>query len=276
MNKKHFLNIKTILLLGFLLIGLVACNFPLSKNNSYNAKVATQAAYAFTQTAQQAQLLATGNPATETPNIPTLTPTSELDDPKTQLGSATWQDTLASGSSFGLDSDHLQISGTNATVWVDDGAFNMDRPSASGGYIWYCAYPNIANFYLEAKFETQNCNGTDEYGLFIRKSDFDENTGYYFIATGEGKFNLMRWTSSGSTLLGDWKTSEYLNKGPNAVNTLGIWAEGSAIKLYINDHFAAEYEDSALTSGYFGLFSNARQSAGMLVKMDEITYWNLP
>jgi len=276
MNKKFNLNIKTILLLGFLLVGLGACNFPLSQNNAFDAQVATQAAYAFTQTAQVAQILATSNPVTATPETPTLTPTVEADNPKEQLGAAAWQDTLANGSSFGLDASELQISGTNATVWVDGGSFNMYRPTASGGYIWYCAYPNIANFYVEAKFETQNCSGSDEYGLFIRKPDFSENTGYYFIATGEGKFNLMRWTSSGSTLLGNWETSEFLNKGLSAVNVLGIWAEDSTLKLYINDHFVAEFEDSALTSGYFGLFTNAKQSAGMLVKMDEITYWNLP
>lgn len=277
MDTKHTFRTMKALLVGSLLLFLQACNFPLAQNNSFNDKVATQAAMAFTQTAQQSQLLATNIPATMTPALPTLTPTSALDDPKAGLGNAAWQDSLTSGNSFGLGSTEEQISGTNATVWVKDGSFQMYRPTASGGYIWYCAYPNIADFYLEAKFEVQSCNGADEYGLFIRKSDFSDKSGYYFLATCEGKFNLMRWTESGSTLLGDWKTSDTLAKGPDAVNTLGIWAKGNTIRLYINDKFAAEYEDNVgMKSGYFGLFSNAKQTAGLLVKMDEIAYWNLP
>ncbi len=277
MDKKYFSNRRKVILIGSLLFLLQACNFPLAQNSSFNDKVATQAAYAFTQTAQQSQVLTASITTTPTPILPTVTPTSELDDPKTLLGSAAWQDSLASGNSFGLGTEEEQISGTNATVWVKDGSLNMYRSSASGGYIWYCAYPNIADFYLEAKFETQNCNGADEYGLTFRKPDFDDKSGYYFAVTCEGNFNLIRWTASGSTLLGDWKSSDALNKRPNAVNTLGVWAEETKIKLYINDKFAAEYEDSAgLNSGYFGLFSNSKQSAGMLVKMDEIAYWNLP
>lgn len=277
MNKKHPLSIRKVFLISSLLILLQACNFPLSQNSSFDDKVATQAAFAFTQTAQQNQYLATSVTATPAPIIPTLTPTSELDNPKALLGSAAWQDSLASGNSFGLGIEKEQISGTNATIWIENGSINMLRPTASGGYIWYSAYPNISDFYLEAKFETESCNGVDEYGLFFRKPEYADKAGYYFVATCEGKFNLMRWTASGSTLLGDWTASEDLTKGPNAVNTLGVWAEGNTYKLYINDAFAAKFEDNAgLASGYFGLFSNSKQTAGMLIKMDEIAYWNLP
>lgn len=277
MNKKYPFNVRVVLLIGALLFLLQSCNFPLAQGNSFNKQVATQAAFAFTQTAEQSQMLTANAPTTPTPAISAITPTSDLDDPKAQLGSAAWQDSLTSGNSFGVGNTEEQISGTNATVWVKEGSFNMYRPTASGGYIWYCAYPNIADFYLEATFTVQNSNGTDEYGLFIRKPDFTDNSGYYFIVTGEGKFNLMRWTASGSTLLGEWKTDENIIKGPDATNTLGIWAEGNTIRLYINDHFAGEFNDTlGWASGYFGLFTNARQTAGMLVKMDEITYWNLP
>jgi hypothetical protein len=268
---------KKALLIFLLFFLLQACNFPLFQSSSFEDEVATQAAYAFTQTAQQSQYLATSTTATPAAASATVTPTSAMDNPKTLLGSPVWQDTIISGNSFGLGTDVEQISGTDASVWIEDGSFNMYRSSASGGYIWYCAYPNIADFYLEAKFETQNCNGTDEYGLTFRKPDFGDKSGYYFAVTCEGKFNLIRWTNSGSTFLGDWTASDALTKGPDAVNTLGVWAEGNKIKLFINDTFAAEFDDDAgLASGYFGLFSNSKQSAGMLIKMDEISYWNLP
>ena len=271
---------KKILVVGIFLSSLLllqACNFPLFKGSSFDDEVATQAALAFTQTAQQNLiLLPTNTLSSSTPQV-TLTHTITNDNPKAQLGSAIWQDALTSGNSFGIGNDITQVEGTNASVWIEDGSFNMYRSSASGGYIWYCAYPNIADFYLEGKFETQNCNGADLYGLTFRKPDFGDKTGYYFLVTCDGKFNLMRWTNNDSTLLGDWTTNDNLTQGPAAVNTLGVWAEGSTIKLYINDRLAAEFtDDSNLKSGYFGLVSNPLQTAGMTIKLDEIAYYNLP
>jgi hypothetical protein len=66
-------------------------------------------------------------------------------------------------------------------------------------------------------------------------------------------------------------------KGPAAINTLGVWAKGSTIKLYINDRLAAEFtDDSGLKSGYFGLVSIPLQSAGHDRQTNEIAYYNLP
>ncbi len=266
---------KAILIFALFLL-LQACNFPLLQGNTFEDEVATQAAAAFTQTAQYEQSLPTITPQPTT-SLPTLTPTSAVDDPKKDLGSAAWQDSIATGNSFGLGTDVTDIEGTNASVWIEEGKLNMYRSGASGGYIWYCAYPNIADFYLEGKFETQNCNGVDEYGLTFRKPDFGDKTGYYFMISCDGKFNLLRWTPNGSALLGDWTESDLINKGPDSINTLGVWAEGKTIKLYINDQFAAEFTDeSSLTSGYFGMFSNSKQTAGMTIRLDEIAYWNLP
>ena len=268
---------KKIFLVLVILLLLQACNFPLFQNNSFQDKVATEAAIAFTQTAEMSQNSIPTITLQPTSSLPTLTPTSNAENPKDILGSAAWQDSINTGSSFGLGNDSESIEGTNATVWIEEGSLNMYRSLASGGYIWYCAYPHISDFYLEATFTTQNCNGADEYGLTFRKPEFSDRSGYYFLVSCDGKFNLMRWTDSGSKLLGDWTVSDSLTQGPAAENTLGVWAEGNTIKLYANDDFLAEFsDDSGLGAGYFGLFSNALQSTGMLIKMDEITYWNLP
>ncbi|HAF61090.1 MAG TPA: hypothetical protein DCK95_02055 [Anaerolineaceae bacterium] len=256
---------------------MTACNFPLSQDNNFDDRVSTQAALAFTQTAMQNQYAISTITLQPTSSAPTVTPTSEHANPKNDLGNATWTDPINSGSSFGLGNDVETIEGTNASVWVENGAFHLYRSSASGGYIWYCSYPNISDFYLEAKFTVQNCNGSDEYGLTFRKPDFGDKTGYYFAVTCDGTFNLMRWINGDSTLLGEWTSSDLFNKGTDATNTLGVWAEGNLFKLYINDQFAAEFTDkSAIRSGYFGLYSNPQQTAGLTVLMDEVSYWNLP
>ena len=262
--------------LSFALL-LSSCNFPLSQDAGFDERVGTQAALAFTQTAIQEQNAVPTVTLQPSSSAPTLTPTSDHANPKDDLGSAAWTDSINNGSGFGLGSDVETIDGTNASVWVENGAFHMYRSTASGGYIWYCSYPNISDFYLEAKFTVQNCNGEDEYGLTFRKPDFGDKTGYYFAVRCDGTFNLMRWTNSGFTLLGEWTASDLLQSGSDSVNTLGVWAEGDHFKLYINDQFAAEYTDSSpMLSGYFGLFSNPQQTAGLTILMDEVSYWNLP
>ena len=268
---------KKILLFLFLLILMSSCNFPLSQEDNFNERVGTQAALAFTQTAIQNQNTIPTITLQPTSSMPTVTPSSEHANPKDDLGNAAWTDSINNGSGFGLGSDVETIEGTNASVWVENGAFHMPRSTASGGYIWYCSYPNISDFYLEAKFTVQNCNGSDEYGLTFRKPDFGDKTGYYFAVKCDGTFNLMRWTNAGFTLLGEWTTSTLLNTGDDSVNILGVWAEGDHFKLYINDQFAAEYtDDSPMLSGYFGLFSNPLQTSGLTILMDEVSYWNLP
>jgi hypothetical protein len=63
--------------------------------------------------------------------------------------------------------------------------------------------------------------------------------------------------------------------GANQTNRLGVWANGSILKLYANNSLLAEVRDSTYLKGRFGLFIAAAESDPFKVFVEEIAYWLL-
>jgi len=269
-------------MLLILLISL-ACKLPLEPSLTFEEEVATKAAIALTGTAESQQ----GQPLTDQTVSPptitakpdqesaTFTPTVSTEDPKLNLGQPDWIDTLTTGNSFGLDPGGTTTYYT--LIKVENGKLVMTRDTALVGKTWQLAYPRPKDFYLEAKFENGTCSGDDQYGLVFRADNYTDSFAYYFIITCDGHYDLLKQTTSGSALLLNWKTSDEIHKGSNQTNILGIWADGSIIRMYANGKLLKEInDDSLLNDGHIGLFIDAKKTAGFTIKMDEISYWNLP
>jgi len=130
--------------------------------------------------------------------------------------------------------------------------------------------------YLEAKFDIGDCSGDDQYALVFRTPEYDTGVGYYFHVTCNGHYDVRRWTESESTMLLGMPSSERIHTGSDQTNILGVWIKGSTIRLYINDHLLEEINDSSINNdGHFGIFINARQTPGLTISLDEISYWTL-
>ena len=275
----HLFIRKTFLLLLFVIT--IACIFPITIQTGFDQKVATQVSLAQTSTAISVFIptatiigLPPNNTSTNSSTSSTVTP--PIDDPKSKLGAPSWKDNLNNGNNFDLRSGITNID-ENTTIKIENGAIVMSRSVSGGGKTWWLAYLKPKDFYLEGRFLTQTCNGEDQYGLVFRAVNYKDGLGYYFIATCDGHFNILRWDGSGASLLLNGEKTESLHSGSNQVNDLGVWAQGNLIRLYINGKLIKEINNSALTnSGHFGLFMDARETAGMSIKLDEIAYWNLP
>jgi len=265
---------------SFLLLLLFACSVPVNDQSAFEQSLATRVSIAQTSTAittiLQTATAITGDHLINPEIIqPTITPSSVPEKPKEKLGSSVWRDTLDSGNNWSLSS-----SGTisnNTLIKVESGSLIMKRDVASGGKTWWLTYPRPQDFYLEGTFTVDNCSGTDQYGLVFRSVNYTDGFAYYFTISCDGSISLLKWDGNGAINIFNWEKSENIQAGSGKTNTLGVWCEGDAISLYVNDKMVKKVTDSSLPNGgHFGLFMDARETPGFSIRLDEIAYWNIP
>lgn len=247
-------------------------------SESFDDRVATQAAVVFTATAlaeyfanptetPQPQAGATNQPSPE----PTVTLSAE--DPVKSLNLPTAKDDL-SGSSIWFKNSN-SFSNEFATFSAGSGVISA-LSKKSGGPIWYDYFEKRPqNLYLEGKLKANACAGNDSYGILFRGKDIGEGSNYFFAVKCNGNYELFRFgISSSISYLVSNKSDSAINTGSGATNTLGVWAKDSRIRLYVNGKFLEEIEDDALLNdGYVGFFIWSVNGAGLSVDLDEIAYW---
>jgi hypothetical protein len=270
---------KRIVIIFLVLIALLACtiSFP---DGSFDEKISTQVALALTATALEQevnhQVQETVSADTQPDDGPAPTETTPpADDPKKDLGQPTWKDDLSTGQYWSLQSGPIEIETT--TCSLANGNLSAKSAAIGKGNIWWLTYLTFQDAYLEATFNIDDCSGDDQYGLVFRASDYESGFSYYFHVTCDGHYDVRRLIGSGSSMLLGMPASDIINKGSNQTNILGVWVNGPIIRLYLNNHFIKEINDSSLTNeGHFGIFINARKTPGLTVNLDEISYWTLP
>jgi len=212
--------------------------------------------------------------ATPTPE-PTETPTAEPTetqvadtDPVLTLGDPDWVDNMANGDNWATGySDYTSIK-------FEDSFLKLKAESDIDG--WRLSWPYLEDFYLEAKLQTPECEGSDHFGLMFRvPENSNANKGYLFGITCDGKFSLRRWDGQTMYFPVGATASDEINAGEDVVNTLGVMADGAKLSLYINGVKVKELTDDAYLAGTFGFFVGSDNVEDLEVWVDQIRYWEL-
>ncbi len=137
------------------------------------------------------------------------------------------------------------------------------------------SYPVPDNVFIEATFITgPNCSGKDRYGLIVRAPDTQQGIILEFACNG--RYRIYRWDGSHFTSLKPWTQGDAILSGPNQTNRMGVWLEGSTIKLYANRILLSEVTDPTYPSGSFGLVVASENTPDFTVSVDQVEYWTLP
>jgi hypothetical protein len=201
----------------------------------------------------------------------TFTPTPG--DLLANLGNPILKDTLDRGNGFGISAGGY--SDEAAEITVANGAMNMSSRSTTGWRTWRVRPPETADAYLEGIYQTNNCSGSDQYGLVLRAPNYESGHGVYFGLTCDGRYSLLRWDNSGLSTIVSAASSQFIESGPGKTNRLGILAKGSNFKLFANGQMLQEVSDAALEKGFFGAYIIG--NSGILnVSLHEITCWPAP
>lgn len=227
--------------------------------------------------------------ATQTPLIPTATPsitptfnpsfTPAPGDPRARLGSPGASDPMndSSGWVWPTGKDLFTIGE------FKDGYLVMTAISELDG--WRLANPlgrEFVNTYIEADFRTETCEGSDHYGIIFRVPLLHTpNQGYLFGLTCDGRYSLRRWDAEVGPKgemkwLVKWTSDSSIVAGSNQSNRLGVMVIGKRIFLYVNGKLLTEAQDDSYEKGYFGVFIGSDKTENMVIKVDNMAYWENP
>lgn len=183
------------------------------------------------------------------------------------LGTATWTDNLDNADNWYL------LDTPNTKFTQSDGKLVMTSINPGGGEEWGISdQPSMQDYYLQATFITGSaCSGLDRYGLLARAPD--PNQGYVFEFSCDGHYRLYTWDGQNYNALQEWRTSSTILAGINQTNVMGIYMQGTTLRLYANGHKIAEFTDSKFDHGQFGLVIGSVNTHNFMVSVDQVAYW---
>jgi len=205
-----------------------------------------------------------------------LTATFAPSDPRTILPIPTWSDTMDNGKNWPIGPDKF------TTVDFQNGFMMLTGLQKDNG--WRLASTNADNAYIEAtaKFGA-TCHGMDKWGLMVRSPNrATADQGYWFNITCDGKFAFQKWDANPAddeksvTNLIAWTSNSNIKPGGNALNRVGILANGDHFTFYINGAQIGEWTDNSYMHGGFGLLIGARETDRLTLYVDEIHMWLNP
>ena len=227
---------------------------------AYEAEMAQQTAQAPTATSEQPTATAT---ETETTTV-TSTPT----DVASSLGTPTFKEDFNVAKSWYLDDDEY----TN--IDINNGALVMTSLQPVTWHGWSMHYNQIKNFYMESKIDVPTCNAPDRFGMVFRSPDYVQ--GYFYGLNCSGQYSLSIYNGTKFVTIIPWTNNGNIHTGTNVTNTLGVKAIGDQITLSVNGEELQTITHSDYSSGTFGAYVAAVNTAGFTMKMDSIKYWTLP
>jgi hypothetical protein len=201
----------------------------------------------------------------------TVTQTQSLDDPAVYLGDAVWREDF-SGNSSPWDFDSAQ-----AVFQTNNGSLNLTARLNQNWHSWYVSSPKLKNAYVQATIELSACSGMDRMGLAVRSAS-DGQQFYYMSITCDGQWGFFRMAEEVNInqVLG-YQSHEQLTTNANQPLRIGIWMDGTAFSFYINGEKVGEATDNTLTGeGFTGFLIAYANTPGFTVRVEELSYWNVP
>lgn len=216
----------------------------------------------FTSTLEVATLTPT---FTETPGI-TPTITFPATDPVLSLGAPDFVDDMSNGNNWPTGANEY------TAIAFENGFLKLTSLKDLAG--WRLSWQTLTNFFLEVTLKSNQCSGSDQYGVMFRSPDLQTGSkGYLFGITCDGKYNLRKWDGKTMTNLINWTAHESILKGAESVNRLGIMVIDKKIGLYMNGTLLQEISDDAYLSGGFGIFVSSKETKNLTVWVDQVRYW---
>ncbi len=215
----------------------------------------------------------TPKPSATTTPVPTATlgPTSTVpaSDPSLKYGNPTWSDSFANGRNWPTGENEF------TAIDIKNNTLILTALTTTDG--WRLSWPKLTNFYLELSVKSDNCVGSDHYGIIFRVPDVVKaDQGYLYGITCDGSYYLRKWDGTTLTDLVRSTANKAVITGQNQLNRLGILASGSTLTLYVNGVKLNQVTDSTFPKGAFGLFVGSRTTTKLNMIVTNIRYWENP
>lgn len=220
-----------------------------------------------------AALTATSAPATPTATTAVPAPTNQVtatlpsSDPRASLGTPTFHEPFDNDANWSFTKDK------HSDMALDNGKLVMTAFEANSWDSWTITWVHGENFYIEMTAAPGACSGLDRYGIMFRAKQ-DASEGYLFALTCDGHYSLRTWDGEKNNKIVDWTPSDKILTGADQTNRLGVWTDGTTIRLYANGFLLKEVSDDSYADGYMGVWSGSVNTVNFTVKVDQLDWWD--
>ncbi len=201
-------------------------------------------------------------PPTQTPTFnptPSIQPTIEM---RPGLDEVLLTDDFSSESLWGIGIL------ANGTIAYSAGKLTL-AVSQPGGYLSSLrSDTEFTDFYLELTANPILCRGEDTYGVLFR--EIAENSYYRLLLNCNGMLRLERVSYSDILVLQKWQGSSQLAAGAPLTVRIGIWVQGTTLRVFINDSFQVEAKDVRFSNGGIGVFALSRGTTAVTVNFSDL------
>jgi len=214
-------------------------------------------------------VLTTAEDVLETP-VATPTPVAEPVDVTDRLAEIKADDPTTSDD-FRRDNDTWNLEpDEDATFFYRGRTFHIkvDAPEWIG---WSAGEITTTDFLLEVDTQYVDGPADAEYGVIFRQVDADNY--YFFAISRSGSYRLWRLEDGEWTTMVEWTQTDAIDISEDALNRLGVLAEGAQLTLLVNDVALTQLEDETFASGKVALALGTFEEAGAEVAFDNLDIW---
>lgn len=128
----------------------------------------------------------------------------------------------------------------------------------------------FSDFHAEITARIHLCRGADEYGLLLRAIP----TMYYRFAincNGEVRVDRVR-PGERIMLQSPQPTNDVPHGGPSEIR-IGVWAAGSEMRFFVNNHHQFTVIDGSFQTGTLGVFVHASDDSPITISFSDLIVW---
>lgn len=203
--------------------------------------------------------------ATRTP-LPSIVP-SETPDYRPGIGANLLSDDFSEASHWltgNMGKGTISISGNEISLV-------LTQPK---GYLYsYRDEPTLGDFYLELTANPSLCAGLDEYGLLLRYNspgDF-----YRFSLSCNGQTRLDKLSGGLASSPQPWLASISVPSAAPSNSRLGVWANGSKMRFFINGAYQFGVTDRTLPAGRIGVFVRSNGENAVTTSFSDLVIYQI-
>jgi hypothetical protein len=201
-------------------------------------------------------------PTTATPELVAVNTTTPKNASAPVFGSLVYDDA-------GVMTDHwpaIQENVNLVTVSKDTLVLSVNNPR--GTLLSLRQDTTLSDFYFESVMTMGLCRSEDAAGIVFRT--VDAQSYYAFLVNCQGRIALERVLKGSPAMLLDWSLTNQVQPGLTTPLKIGVWAQGSTIRIYINDQLQYEVINSAYYRGGIGFIAQASGDTAVSVNFSEI------
>ena len=163
-------------------------------------------------------------------------------------------------------------SDATSSIFYQRGAYHISV-AVTNTVSWGVADLDVSDFLVEVDAKHVAGPLDNEMGVIFRYQGGDNF--YVFMISSDGYYRLEKLVDDEWEQIIKWTQSNVINTGEGSANRIGVLAQGTKFRLFVNDVLIAEAEDDAFASGNIGLATGSFGEGGVEVAFDNIDLWEL-